>query len=407
MRHQYDIAIVGAGLAGSSLACVLASIPYRIALIDCRPLPSIECKSEDQDGRSIALTLASKKMYAALGLWKQLEKYAAPIKKIHISNQGNFGATRLDCARYDVESFGYLVPAERLFVALQQGIQKHDNLQRLQPYRIEGVESHADETVLHGKGGPIHTKLLVAADGTKSFVRNASGVSAKEKQYVQTAITGSLDIEDHHHYTAYERFTEHGPLALLPRVGNRCGFIWMNPDAIARKHTAFSNEEFIERLQQSFGYRLGHLSNPGKRFAYPLSLLVSEKRVQQRVVLVGNAAQTLHPIAGQGLNLALRDIAELGEVLATCENIDNDIDEKLSAYEARRKPDIENTVRFTDRLNSLFTVPYPGLSRVRGLGLALIGAIPPLEGHIVRQNLGALGSLAGLLRGQALQSSHA
>lgn len=406
-RRQYDITIAGAGLAGSSLACVLASTSYRIALIDCQPLPAAEHVSENRDGRSIALALASKEMYATLGLWDQLEAHATPIKKIHISDQGQFGATRLDCARYDVESFGYLIPAERLSFALHKGIQRRDNLQRLQPYRIEGVESRNNEVILHGEGQVIHAKLLIAADGTRSFIRNTLGISVEEKQYGQTAVVGSLDAEDHHRYTAYERFTESGPLALLPRTGNRCGFIWMNPDTIAEEYATLSNKRFLERLQKSFGYRLGYFSNLGQRFTYPLSLLISQKLVQQRVILVGNAAQTLHPIAGQGLNLALRDIADLGEVLATGENIADDISERLFAYETRRRPDIENSVRFTDRLNSLFTAHYPGLPQVRGLGLALVGAIPPLEERIVRQNLGTLSSLADSSRGQTLQSSHA
>ncbi len=406
-RHQYDIAIAGAGLAGSSLACALASTSYRIVLIDCQPLLAVEHVSEDRDGRSIALALASKKMYAALGLWEQLEAHATPIKKIHISDQGQFGATRLDCARYDIESFGYLVSAERLSSALQKGIQRRDNVHRLQPYRIEGVESRNDGIILHGERKVVHAKLLIAADGARSFIRNTLGISVEEKQYDQTAIVGSLDAEDYHHYTAYERFTKSGPLALLPRVGNRCGFIWMNADTVAEEYATLSNKQFLERLQKSFGYRLGYFSNLGQRFTYPLSLLVSQKRVQQRVILIGNAAQTLHPIAGQGLNLALRDITELGEVLATCENISGDINERLFAYETRRRPDVENSVRFTDRLNSLFTTHYPGLPQVRGLGLALIGAIPPLEERIVRRNLGTLSSLAGLSRGQMLPSSHA
>ncbi len=404
MRRQYDIAIVGAGLVGSSMACALSSTSYRIALIDCQAPLAFEHGC--QDGRSIALALASKKIYATLGLWKRLDKYAAPIKKIHISNQGRFGTMRLNCVRYGVESFGYLVPAERLSVALQQAVLRYDNIRRLQPYRIEGVESHDDAVVLHGERGMIRARLLIAADGSQSLIRRILGISVKEKQYMQTAITGSLGVENHS-YTAYERFTEHGPLALLPRVGNRCGFIWMNPDTVAKEYTRLSDKGFLERLQRSFGYRLGYFYDISQRFVYPLSLSVSQQRVRQRVILIGNAAQTLHPIAGQGLNLALRDVTELGEVLTKCENVTDAMNQKLSAYESKRKSDIENTVRFTDRLNSLIIADYPGLSHARGLGLALLGAIPPLEERIVRQSMGALNSPASLLRGRILQSGHA
>lgn len=407
MQQHYDIAIVGAGLVGSSLACALASTSYRIALIDSQPIPVTHNSNENQDGRSIALALASKKMYAALEVWNHLDEHAVPIKKIHISDQGRFGATRLDCARYEVESFGYLVPAEKLTTVLQQYIKRHDNIQQLQPYKVSDIQSHANKVTIHGKGESIHANLLIAADGARSFIRNKLGIIIDEKQYEQTAIVGSIDTENHHQYTAYERFTKDGPLALLPRAGNRCGFIWMNPKDAAEKHLNLSDEVFIEKLQQAFGYRLGQFSNLSQRFAYPLSLLVSQHRVQQRVVLVGNAAQTLHPIAGQGLNLALRDIAELSEILINNENTLDAVDEKLHVYEAKRQPDITKTIRFTDRLNFIFNADYPVLSRTRGLGLALLGAIPVLEERIVRQNLGSTGSNVSLLRGQALQSNHA
>ena len=408
--QNYDIAIVGAGMVGSSLACALASTSYRIALIDSQPLPANGNANENQDGsqdgRSIALALASKKMYAALGLWEKLAGNAVPIKKIHISDQGHFGATRLDSERYAVESFGYLVPAEKLTHVLQQHIQSHDSIQRLQPYKVSAIENQDGEVILQGDGESMHTKLLIAADGANSFIRGALNIACDEKQYQQTAIVGCIDTEAHHQFTAYERFTEQGPLALLPRVGNRCGFIWMNPSATAGKYLALDDSVFLDHLQQAFGFRLGHFSNLSQRFAYPLSLLVSQQRVQQHVVLVGNAAQTLHPVAGQGLNLALRDVAELCEILLVSENAFDDIDEKLDSYAARRQPDIEKTIRFTDRLNFLFTADYPVLSRTRGLGLAVLGAIPALEERIVRQNLGTLGSAAGLLRGQASRFDH-
>ncbi len=165
-----------------------------------------------------------------------------------------------------------------------------------------------------------------------------------------------------------------------------------------------SDETFLNALQNAFGYRLGQLSNPSKRFTYPLSLSVSQQRTKQRIVLLGNAAQTLHPIAGQGLNLALREIAELMEILMCDEGVMSEIIERLHEYEYKRQPDINKTIKFTDRLNFLFTTEYPIISRSRGLGLALLGAIPLLEEKIVRQNLGETGSNASLLKGPALRS---
>ncbi|QMU61678.1 MAG: 2-octaprenyl-6-methoxyphenyl hydroxylase [Gammaproteobacteria bacterium] len=407
MASHYDIAVVGGGLVGSSLVCALASSSYRIALIDSQPLVDIELKADQLDGRSIALALSSKKMLSALGMWEKLQEHATAIKKIHISDQGHFGATRLDSARYEVESFGYLVPADHLIHTLNKQVDALDNVTRIQPYEVSAIENHSDHVTLKQKSGEeIQASLLVAADGANSFIRKALEIEVEEKQYQQSAIVGSVECEGVHNNTAYERFTEEGPLALLPREGNRCGFIWMNPTEAAENHLALSDQAFKDKLQQAFGFRLGHFQTVSKRFAYPLALLMSEQRVQQRVVLIGNAAQTLHPIAGQGLNLALRDIAELVELLNENDlnSSDGNLDKMLMCYARKRQPDIEKTIRFTDRLNFLFNADYPVLKQSRGLGLAMLGAIPVLEERIVKQNLGESVSSANLLRGNAVNS---
>jgi len=400
---EFDIAIVGGGLVGSSLACSLTSSSHRVALIDSQPLADIQLNADHLDGRSIAIALSSKKMLSALGMWDALQEHATAIKKIHISDQGRFGATRLDSARYEVESFGYLVPADHLIHTLNNQVDSLENVTRIQPYKVSAIESYSDHVILKQDGGEtIQATLLIAADGANSFIRKALGIGLEEKQYQQSAIVGSVECEQAHNNTAYERFTKEGPLALLPRKGNRCGFIWMNPTEVAENHLALSDQAFKDKLQQAFGFRLGHFQYVSKRFAYPLALLMSEQRVQQRVVLIGNAAQTLHPIAGQGLNLALRDIAELVELLS--ENDLQNVDVKLDAYANKRQPDIEKTIRFTDRLNFLFNADYPVLKQSRGLGLAMLGAIPILEERIVKQNLGATGSNASLLRGNMVNS---
>jgi len=403
VSSNFDIAIVGGGLVGSSLAAALENSSYSVALIDSQPLAEINFKADQLDGRSIALALSSKKMLSALGMWDRLKEHATAIKNIHISDQGRFGATRLDSARHEVESFGYLVPAEHLIHTLNEQVDSLDNVTRLQPYKVSAIENHSDHVMLkQNDGDAIQASLLIAADGANSFIRKALGIEVEAKQYQQSAIVGSLECEQAHNHTAYERFTDEGPLALLPRERKRCGFIWMNPAETAKSNLSLSDSDFMNKLQQAFGFRLGHINAVSKRFSYPLALLMSEQRVQQRVVLIGNAAQTLHPIAGQGLNLALRDIAELVEILE--ENNLNNIDEKLLEYENQRQPDIEKTVRFTDRLNFLFNADYPVLKQSRGLGLAMLGAIPALEERIVKQNLGEAGSSASLLRGKAVNS---
>ena len=405
MFLEFDVAIVGGGLVGSSLALALAntSSSIQIALIDSQPLAEINLNAHKYDGRSIALALSSKKMFTALGLWDALQEYATAIENIHISDQGRFGATRLDSKRYEVESFGYLVPADYLIHALNNQVDECENVTRIQPYKVAEIEQHTNCVVLkQNTGESIQANLLIAADGTNSFIRKSLGIEVEEKQYQQTAIVGSVECEQNHNQTAYERFTQDGPLALLPKQGNYCGFIWMNPAEVAKNNLNLSDSVFMNKLQSAFGFRLGHFNNISKRISYPLMLLVSQQRVKQRIVLIGNAAQTLHPIAGQGLNLALRDIAELVELLV--ESKLNNVVDSLKKYAEKRQQDIENTIRFTDRLNFLFNADYPVLVQSRGLGLAMLGAIPILEERIVRQNLGETSSDANLLRGYVVNS---
>ena len=405
MPRNYDIAIVGGGLVGSTLACALAASTHRIALIERNPVSTKNGTGRDQDERNIALTCASKMIFEALGVWEQLDEYSVPIEKIHISDQGRFGAMRVDCRNHEADSLGYLVPAERLTQAIQSHVRHHKHVKRIQPYRVSNIQSHEDKVTLYGEGAPIEAKLLIAADGTHSFIRNALGIPVEKKPYCQTAIIGNIGVTDHHPYTAFVRFTEQGPLVLLPRADNCYGFVWTLEDGVAQEHMALSEYEFLRRLQSAFGHRLGYFARPCKRFSYPLSLQVSQRLVQQRTVLVGNAAQTLHPVAAQGLNLALRDIAELCEILYASQDALDGVNDKLRVYESRRQPDIEGTVHLTDRLNYLFTTNNPVLARVRGVGLALLGAIPVLEQRIMQQSSGASGSTARLLQGKALQTS--
>ena len=404
MPRCYDIAIVGGGFVGNTLACALATVPGQIALIEGKSISPANGKSPNRDERSIALALASKKMFDALGVWEQLGLHSIAIKKIQISNQGRFGAMRLDSRNYESECFGYMVPAEKLILSLQKHLQGFKNIQRVQPYKVSDIESHKDRVVLHGNGESIQAKLLVAADGSQSFIRNKLGISVQEKNYHQTAIVGNISIDSDHQFTAYERFTRYGPLTLLPHAGNNCGFIWVLPNHFAAELIARPDEEFLLTMQRAFGYRLGYFSGMGKRFSFPLSLLVSQQRVHQRVVLIGNAAQTLHPIGAQSLNLALRDVVELSETLHSTQGVSDEIHEKLRIYATTRQSDIRRTIRLTNLFNFLFTTNDPLLSRTRGMGLALLGAVPIMESFILKQSSGVPSTSTRFLPGNSLQS---
>ena len=399
MPRNFDIAIVGGGVIGSTLACAMASSSLRIALVERQPTLAGTSDS-DRDGRSFALTAFSKNMLDALGVWEKLDEFSVSIKNIHISERGRFGAMRMNCREYDSESLGYLVPAEKLARVLHEHIGQHQQIECIRPYRVSGIQSRADKVRLYGEGLPIEAKLLIAADGTHSFIRKELGFPVDEKPYGQTAIVGNIGVTNYQPCIAYVRFTAQGPLVLLPRADNSYGFIWTNPSKVAQEHLALSEAEFSVRLQQAFGFRLGHISRLGKRYSYSLSLKVSQRLVKQRTVLIGNAAQTLHPVAAQGLNLALRDIAELCEILHVSKDALDGINKKLHSYESKRQSDVRRTVLLTNRLNFLFSTENPILTRARGFGLALLGAVPVVENYILQQGSGTFSSSARLLQGR-------
>lgn len=404
MQRDYDVAIVGGGVIGSTLACAIAASSLRIALLESQQtLAGIS--HSNRDGRSFALAVSSKNMLDALGVWEKLGKFSVAIKNIHISERGKFGAMRVNCQEHGSEGFGYLVPAERLALVLHEYMSQHQNIDRIQPYMVSGIQTHADKVMLYGEGATIEAKLLIAADGTHSFIRKELGIPVDEKPYGQTAVVGNIGVTDYQPHTAYVRFTAQGPLVLVPRSDNCYGFIWTNPTKAALEHLALSEKEFSVRLQQAFGFRLGHFCRLGKRYSYPLSLKVSQRLVSQRAVLIGNAAQTLHPVVAQGLNLAFRDIAELSELLHGNKHVLDNISEVLHSYESKRQSDIKHTVMLTNRLNFLFSTGNPVLAQVRGIGLALLGAVPALENQILQHSSGTLSSSVKILQGRALQYS--
>jgi 2-octaprenyl-6-methoxyphenol hydroxylase len=247
--------------------------------------------------------------------------------------------------------------------------------------------------------------LVIAADGAKSSVREAAGIGATTHDYGQTAIVTNLATQKFHDYVAYERFTPTGPIAMLPLNDARMGVIWMLPPAEAEQALALSDSDFIARLQAEFGLRLGRFTQVGKRFAYPLSLTQAEKHVAPRLAVVGNAAQGLHPIAGQGFNLGLRDAACLAEVIADARgnpSFDPGSPEVLERYQSWRGEDRQGIIRFTDGLVRLFGQSFGPAKALRNVGMLLLDIAPPAKDYLARLSLGAAGKIPRLARGGRL-----
>lgn len=407
METDYDLLIVGGGMVGASLACALAGQPLRVGLIEAAPLAASAHPSYDD--RTIALAQGTKRILQTLGLWDTLEATAEPIRQIHISERGGVGFAQLDCREEGVDALGYVAEARRIGAALLAKLPNLSGVDLLCPARLERVTVEPDAvraTVRAGEDRTVElrSKLVVAADGARSPVREQLGVAALRWEYGQQAVIANVTPTLPHRQIAYERFTEDGPMALLPMTDNRCAVVCTVHDSDAAAVLALDDAGFIALLHRRFGDRLGAFARVGRRQAYPLFLLKAREHARARVAFIGNAAHTLHPIAGQGFNLGIRDVAALAEVIADAGRTGQDIGDLavLDRYANWRRWDQRQTIAFTDVLTRLFVNPLPPVRAARNLGLLAFDVLPPLKHWFARQSMGLDGRLPKLARGLPL-----
>ena len=401
---DYDVAIVGGGLVGASLALALAGSAVRVLLVEGVAPDSSSQPSFDE--RTSALGNASRRIFQGLGIWEELAGEAAPIRTIHVSEAGRFGSACLRAAEQGVEAFGHVIPNRVMGAALWRGLRRAGGVTIRVPARVTAVAIAADGAALTVEGADgaheiASARLLVAADGANSVVRAAAGIAAQVEDYAQVAITAAVLTDRPHDGTAYERFTPTGPVAVLPLHGGGYGTVWASEPARAAELLALSDAAYLNALQERFGWRAGRFLRAGKRASYPLRLSRAAATVGMRTVLIGNAAQGLHPIAGQGFNLGLRDAALLAERIATCA-ADPGAPQLLDAYSEARAADRRGVVRFTDSLVKLFASRLPGASLLRNLGLVLFDLSPPAKRALARVSLGFGGPTPRLARGLPL-----
>ncbi|MFI3223440.1 MAG: FAD-dependent monooxygenase, partial [Methylococcaceae bacterium] len=316
MQQQYDLVIVGSGLAGNCLALMLKNTGLRIAIVEAATRE--ELFASPAGDRALALAAGTVQTLDALGLWQGINKAATAIKQIHISDQGHFGKTRLSAKKEQVEALGYVISARDIETHIANLVTE-STIELIAPARVVGLMSSENEIFINLKQGTeslnITAKLLVGADGGLSSVRQLMGITQNVTDYGQTAFVTSIKSTLTNDNTAYERFTASGPLALLPIGSHSCSVVWTRKDEDANALMLGSEADFIAELQQCFGYKLGQLSLTAPRRAFPLSLIRAEKMVVGRTVIIGNAAHQLHPVAGQGFNLGFRDVVQLAEQL--------------------------------------------------------------------------------------------
>jgi 2-octaprenyl-6-methoxyphenol hydroxylase len=403
--READVAIIGGGLVGASLALALAGTEVRVLLIE-----SVAPEASAQpsfDERTTALGNASRRIFQGLGVWDELAREAAPIRAIHVSDAGRFGFARLRAEEQGIDAFGYVVPNRAIGTVLWRRLHHAGGLEVRVPARIEDLDITTERayfTTVTDAGAREVTaaRLLVAADGAHSAVRAAAGIEAGVEDYDQVAITAAVLGDRAHDGTAYERFTPTGPVAVLPLRGGGFGTIWSCAPPRATQLLALDDDAYLDALQARFGWRAGKFRRIGRRASYPLKLTRAASTVACRTVLIGNAAQALHPIAGQGFNLGLRDAALLAEVITGASG-DVGSAEILRKFSDWRAADRDGVVRFTDGLVRLFGSRMPGVSVLRDLGLLAFDLSPPAKRALARVSLGFGGPTPRLARGLPLR----
>jgi 2-octaprenyl-6-methoxyphenol hydroxylase len=400
MSEPVDITIVGGGMVGASLGVALAPLGLRVALIEAVPHDSASSPSFDE--RTTALSNGSRRILETLGVWTAVQATATPIRKIHVSDQGRFGFARIDAAEQGLAAMGFVVPNRALGSALWPNLRAGRNVRVYCPAEVTDIKIETERVTLQIREGSqitsIDTRLVVAADGVHSAVRRAFGVEAESRDYEQTAVITTVLPQRFHDNVAYERFTRSGPLALLPLNDGRCTLVLTLDRSMAESVMSWSDTEFLAEVQRRFGFRLGRFLKVGRRVPYPLSLTRSERTSAGRCVIVGNAAQGLHPVAGMGFNFA--------ELIAEHRNepgFDAGGAALLSEYDAWRAADRRGVIAFTDGLVRVFANPLGSVQRLRNLGLLAFDLLPPAKAALSRLSSGGDRRVPKLARGVALQ----
>ncbi|MDH3218679.1 MAG: FAD-dependent oxidoreductase [Gammaproteobacteria bacterium] len=398
-----DVAIIGGGLVGLCAALVLQHPRRRVAIIEAT-VPG-QLQNQGLNARSLALSASSAQIFRALGIWPQIEASAAPIRHIHVSVRGRWGVTRLRAADYDLDALGYVIENGALSRCLLQAVRACDNISVEHGAEFESLAQDATVSIEYRKndrGRRLEAHLALIADGARSRAREALGICHRTVDYGQSVVICNAEFSEPKIDTAYERFTPQGPLAMLPLGSKRYACVWTLDPQQAAQVMALADPEFGARLQDCFGFRLGLLERVGARFSAPILRTSAERLRRERCLLVGNAANALHPVAGQSFNLSLRDIACLYELLIDQDlaSLDGDQFTSIAAeYENLRAREQRQVIRYGDGLVTLFSNELPLFDHARAAGLGVLDLLPALKTQAAFAGMGLSFGGNRLLRG--------
>jgi len=391
MQHDYDILIAGGGLAGNCLALALKDSGLRVAVVEANTRQQLH--DSPAGDRALALAAGTVTKLDELGLWQGVSHEAMAIKHIHVSDQGHFGKVRLSAEKEQVAALGYVITARTIETHLAELVEQA-GIEQICPARVVGLMAGSEQvnvSLKQGQESVIATaKLLVGADGGNSSVRNLLEIPQQRTDYDQTALVTTVKSSLPNNNTAYERFTSSGPLALLPIDANHSAVVWTRTNDDAEALMSGSETDFLVALQECFGYKLGEFSLTAPRRAFPLSLIRAGQMLAERTVIIGNAAHQLHPVAGQGFNLGLRDVVQLAEMLVEQHKNGQDIGapEFLKAFAKVRQQDHDRTIAFTDNVVRIFSNDWLALAAVRNIGLGVLDQLPAAKSLLAKYAMG-------------------
>jgi len=390
--YDYDLVIVGGGIVGLTLASALKDSGLNILLIEAKVSSAAVAK-----GQAYAVHMLSALIYKGIGIWDKILPHIAKYRQVRLSDADYPGVVEFETSDLGTPELGYVAEHQALLEPLQEFVQNCPNVTYLCPAEVMSTKYHQDVVTIEIKIADqlrtVRSKLVVAADGSRSPIRQAAGIKTHGWKYWQSCIVAFVKPEKPHNNTAYERFWPSGPFAILPLPGNRCRIVWTAPHEEAKALCALNDEQFLHELTQRFGSQMGKLELLGDRFVFQVQLMQSDRYVLPRLALVGDAAHNCHPVGGQGLNLGIRDVAALAQVIQTAHQAGEDIGNirVLKRYERWRQTENLTILGFTDMLDRMFSNQFPPVVFVRRLGLWFLRTVPALKVFMLKLMIGLKG----------------